>query len=319
MMKVCYHLLPSVHSVADESGLSNLTYAWMVQQLGPYLAFEPWTWGKDGIAGYQERVMREEQMYNAMKSGMTADEKKEYAGLVREGTLETVESAAADWGSWIWQKAKNTVGASKSVKMVPVPEQYIQPPDPSLMGKDPVKLEWGISQYADSYTAMYRLISAPVNRAPGESNDRSREDGPPLLKLGATNEYIHPSVWWRYKVMKDAKGNALYASKSLNGFKRLQEPTYGSYGYWKDSTKVWIPEWFMRPSSDYLASMGNQKDGGADNDEDWEHAEWTYVNNVEGKKDLMHNLADFYVAAQGAKDKMTKDGKVFPWQIQCSV
>ena len=281
-------------------GLANVTFAWMVQQLGPYLAFEDWTWGSKGIAGYQQRVSDEEWRYGSMK---------------KPSTVEKVESTVAGWGHWIFEQGKKVV--SGEVKMVPVSEQKIKDP-PKTAGKGGKPIRWAISEYQDSYTRMYQAISDPVDRTPGECTDRSTEKRTPLKELGRTNEYIHPAVWWRVKNMRGEKGDKKYLASPLKDFERGQDPTYGSWGYLKKSTAVWIPEWFMKPTELYMAGRENRKPEG--HDEEWEHAEWTYTDGTYAdaivvKKELLDSLAQFYLDGQAAEKKMTAMGKVFPFEV----
>lgn len=316
MPKVCLHF-PNTPSFLIFSGLSNVAFAWMVQQLGPHLAFEPWTWGDLGIGGYQRSVMLEERMYNSMKN-MPRQEQKEYRGLITKTATENFKDSLSDWGAWIWDGMRRSLGLYKAVKLVPVQPDKITDPQPSLVDDkgNLILPRWGVSEYQDSYTAMYRVMGAPVIRTPGESSDRSREGGLPLRELGQTNEYIHPSVWWRYQTMKNEKGDMKYVSKALLGFKRQQDLKYGSYGYWKSDTQVWVPEWFMKPSNDYLMRKGletytdKEVDGGL-----WQYAEWTYTELVDASDDLEEQLARFYVAAMDAKEEMEIDGRVFPFGV----
>lgn len=278
-----------------KSGLANVTFAWMIQQLGPYLAFEPWTW--ISIAGYQQRVIDETWRYGSMK---------------KPTTVEKVENTVSEWSHWIFEEGKKKMGLSKEVKMVPVPEQNVRDPEPKSGGKDGKPIRWAISEYQDSYTRMYQAISGAVDRTPGECTDRSTEARRPLKELGRTNEYIHPSVWWRVKTMEGEKGGKQYNPSSLRDFERRQHDRYGSWGYKKGG--LWIPEWFMKPTKDYMSRYAGGYGDGKD-DEQWEHAEWTYTDNVDGTEELQKELAKFYLDAQEAEKKMKKDGREFPFGI----
>lgn len=292
----------------------------MVQQLGPFLAFEPWTWGQQGIAGYQQRVIKEEQLYDSMKEHMTREEEQEYGELIQKSYVEKLEDTVTDTWHALWQSGKKVLG-SKEIQMVPVPKENIRDPDHNslvdLKGK-PIVVRWAVSEIQDSYSAMYRAMSNPVDRTPGECSDRSREGGKPLKELGRTNEYIHPAVWWRYKTLKNEAGDMKYDSQAIRpkgkpGFTRQQDPKYGSWGYLKGN--LWIPEWFVKPTNSYLGSNGYGQFEDADGDEPWEHAEWTYLDNVADKDELLGNLAQFYVEAQTAQKKMKADKKEFPFEV----
>lgn len=301
------------------TGLSNITFAWMVQQLGPFLAFEPWTWGELGIAGYQRRVIKEEQLYHNMKQYMTREEEKEYGELVQKNGFEHVEDAFSDLWHLIRQSGRNGLGL-EGPEMVPIPEKNIRNPDLSsdvgLDGK-PITVQWAASQISDSYTWGFKVVNEPETRTPGECSDRSREDGKPLRDLGQTNEYIHPAVWWRNKKLENEAEALRYYPEAIQpvdrpGFTRQQDPKYGSWGYLKGN--IWIPEWFVKPTNSYLSSKGLDRIDTA-GDEAWEHAEWTYLDNVADRDELQKELAQFYIDARGARDKMKADKKEFPFEV----
>lgn len=293
----------------------------MVQQLGPFLAFEPWTWGKLGIAGYQKRVIKEEQLYDSIKRHMTREEEKQYGELVQKNGLEHIEDTFIDLWHSVRQFGSKALG-SKETEMVPVPEENIRDPDlDSKVGLDgkPIIVQWAASKMEDSYTGVYVAMSPPKYRTPGECSDRSREGGKPLHELGRTNEYIHPAVWWRYQKLKNEAEGIRYSSKAIrpdgkHGFTRQQDPKYGAWGYLKGD--LWIPEWFVKPTKSYLNSnVHNGVEDVGDAGDEWEHAEWTYLDNVADKEELQKDLAGFYARAQAAQDKMKADKKEFPFEV----
>lgn len=271
----------------------------MVQQLGPYLTFEPWTWGWDGIAGYQHRIMEEEKLY-----GDSHEHK-------RSNSAEKLEQAVSNLGHWIWEIGKQTLGLSKQVKMVPVNPDMIRLPQEPKDNKD---INWGVGKYTDSYTLIYRVLSAPVNRTPGACMDRSKEGGELLRNLGETNEYIHPAVWRRYETKDPDTKKPIYKSDALHGFERIQDPKYGSRGWYNEKEKLWIPEWFIKPTDAYLVESG-LKHGEWTVHTEWEHAEWEYTENVHDSDDLQKHIARFYVDAMEAQKKMEADGKKFPFEV----
>lgn len=283
----------------------------MVQQLGPYLAFEDWTWKE--IQNYQRRVMKEEALYHDMKANMTEEEEQEFGSLVERSRVEKVEN-------WIvkrlgrGRKSVETIADEKHVKVVPVNPAHVKdPPEFKLNGK----ILWACQEIIDSYTAIYKAMGGPHNRAPGECGDLSRVDfaDTPLSEFGNTNEFIHPAVWWRYKIMYNVPGKENYNSKALVGFKRVQDETHGSWGYYKESTKIWIPEWFMKSPNTYLAANKGHDFTDLDGDEDWEHAEWLYTDAVEDSHEIQSELVKVYIDARKAMKSMAAENKVFPWDI----
>lgn len=228
----------------------------------------------------------------------------------RSSSVEKLENGINRVGSWIWEAGEQALGVAK-VKMVPVLPEYIRLPKPI---QDIIDIKWGVGTYKDNYDLKYKILSDKKERTPGECVDRSREDGVQLCHLGATNEYIHPSVWRRYEYMIDPDTKKkLYKSEALNGFVRTKDPKYGSYG-WKKGN-LWIPEWFMKPTQTYLMEAGYDV-GECKPHEEWENAEWAYTENVSDCTDLQPHIAKFYMAAMEAAEKMKADGKVFPFDIK---
>jgi hypothetical protein len=212
-------------------GLANITFAWMVDQVRPYLAFEEFT--NASVANYLQRMVE------------TGDEqalrKKEEPPSGVVGKLSGAVS------SWFNSNDQKTLSQEKLVRT------YCFSPSVVPTNKP---LHWTLFRTQDSYSLMYQAISAPEIRKPGAGDDRSTESRMALSKLGRTNEYIHPSVKWRVdqsKEMEVKKGEPKteqpdtnhkdfrYEPESLAGFEHKRRD--GIYGWENKSSNVFIPEW----------------------------------------------------------------------------
>lgn len=279
----------------------------MVQQLVPYLTFERWTFDVE-IPEYPMRVMQENVLYESMKKDMTPEEQKEYNQHIKYNMVESIEHTLHQ----IMESGKKILDLQKHIEMVPI-KNVTNPDTGSFLDKDGhlIVPQWGISKIEDSYTLMYYVMKSEY-RSPGESTDRSRENGALLVNLGRTNEYVHPSVWWRNTQVK-------YHPKSLEGFERVQDPTYGSWGYYKKSTEVWIPEWFILPSDLYLGSSAiegaKNAISGLPDQQRWQVTEWAYTDNFGDTDELQKWLVRTYIQSLQARKKMTDAGKKFPFEM----
>lgn len=300
-------------------GLANIAFAWMVQMVGPFLAFPPHIL-EETIPSYQSTIMVENRMYECMKKEMTLEQQKQYEGLIDKSTVESLEATAYDWGSWIVASGKKALGLAKKVEMVPVPADKIK------LSESEISEKWSIPEVEDSFTAMYNVMKSQY-RSPGEMKDRSREDGELLKALGDTHEYIHSSVWGRIQLLEKSKGKKSgqmdskqkeYKPKALEGFVRQQDPTFKSWGYWKDSTKTWIPEWFIIPSNESLEEFDLPEAKGMISDEGkhaWQQVKWMATKNLSGTDKIKKDLVKVYIEATKAKKKMEAAGKEFPFKV----
>jgi len=238
----------------------------MIQMLGPYLTFEKTTW--DDMSTYTRRIVEEEWRFDSIPK------------------TEGLAAKAVNTGSWLAHAALGSLGLEKEVKLVPLPTAMIQQPSRSAsIRADGKKFRWGISEYQDSYTRMYRALGASVDRIPGECLDRSTEKRTPLLKLGATNEYIHPSVEWRRYNLDFEKDSAKkYHPNSLKDYERKTDET-GATGYRHKKTRMWIAEWYIKPPT-----SDSRKD------DVWKTAEWELTKNVEDREALHKFLSDIHKA-----------------------
>lgn len=200
--------------------LSNLTYAWMVDKCAPYLAFQDWTF-TDDIPNQAARVTDEYNDY--VRELITSP------SILHQATIK-LERAETN----LEQKFRETFGLN------PVSPHAQRATDPHATAQ---ARHWAQSEPYDSLSLFYRALHRPVHRTPGECNDMSVTTCPPLKTLGETNEWIHPSVFYR---MADSKSNPmsafLYQCPVLDGFVRKKNHQ-GIWGYAKGD--VWLPQGYF--------------------------------------------------------------------------
>ena len=211
-------------------GLANITFAWMVEQCRPYLAFDQFT--NATLANYLQRVVEDdtEQSLRTKEAPST--------GMVGKAVATITEdlNATTKWLGSFFSSPSNGKATSK--------EKMVRTYCFSASVVPPVIPEhWTLFRNQDSYSLMYKFISHPETRTPGVCDDRSTELHTPLKDLGDTNEWMHPSVRWRQEQSANHKDEKLrYSSEPLNAFTYGQKD--GAWG-WKHKTKdnVWISEW----------------------------------------------------------------------------
>ena len=204
------------------TGLANITFAWMVEQCRPYLAFDDFT--NATLANYLQRMREHDIIQKARR--------KENPGMMGKAVTTISET-----GKWLGSFFSSNENAAPQEKMV---RSYCYSAD-----KVPTyhPAHWTLFRAQDSYSSMYKAISSPQDRTPGTCDDRSTELHTPLNKLGETREWMHPSVRWRQEKSANNEDEMLrYSSEPLAALTYDQKD--GVWG-WKRETKdkVWIPEW----------------------------------------------------------------------------
>ncbi|KAF3000702.1 hypothetical protein E8E13_002538 [Curvularia kusanoi] len=217
-------------SETDFEGLANITFAWMIEQCRPYLAFDEFT--NASLANYLSRMVEdatEQELRNGPPKSMV------------NKTVATITDPIYATASWLssWVSAPPPPPKEKLVRTYCVSAEYCPKEKPE---------HWTLFRKQDSYTRMYKFISSPADRTPGACDDRSTETHTPLYKLGKTNEWMHPSVWWRREKSQQSHidENYKYKSAPLLALKygKEKEGVYGWSRYdAKEDIDVWIPEW----------------------------------------------------------------------------
>ncbi|KAH4171136.1 hypothetical protein HBI24_165720 [Parastagonospora nodorum] len=214
----------------DFEGLANITFAWMVEQCRPYLTFNDFT--NATLANYLQRMIAvdAEQSLRAKEAAPT--------GMVGSTVAAITEdlNATKKWLGSFFSSNDKATPKEKMVRTYCFSASVVPPVKPD---------HWTLFRNQDSYSLMYKAISHPETRTPGNCNDQSTEDHTPLSKLGETREWMHPSVKWRQaKSTGHADKELQYNSEPLKAL--AYDRKDGVWG-WKQSADskvpVWIPEW----------------------------------------------------------------------------
>jgi hypothetical protein len=212
--------------------LANITFAWMVEMCKPYLAFEDFT--NATITRYVSDIMADIDEQTKGKWQDTPSMANKAIEAVTGPVSEAVGSASRWVGSWFTGASDNAASREKLVRSYCFSAIKNPPHHPA---------HWALFRPRDSYTLMYKAMSAPATRTPGECDDRSHEPYRLLADLGQTNEYIHPSVQWRLEQSRiNDEDGYRYKSEALKGFVYTQEN--GVAGWSKG--KIWIQEWAIK-------------------------------------------------------------------------
>lgn len=220
------------------TGLANITFAWMVEQCRPYLAFEEFT--NATLANYLQRMIADDAEQSLRTNEVPS------TGMVGKTVAAITEdlNATTKWLGSFFSSPSNEKATPK--------EKMVRTYCFSASEVPPVRPDhWTLFRNQDSYSLMYKFISNPEIRTPGVCDDRSTELHTPLQELGETREWMHPSVRWRQEKSKGHKDKELqYNSAPLAALTYTQKD--GVWG-WEHNTKyntkhntnekVWIPEW----------------------------------------------------------------------------
>ena len=229
-------------ATTDFEGLANITFAWMVELCKPYLAFEDFT--NATITRYVTDIMADidEQTKGTWQKAPSTVDKA--IGAVTGAVSGAVGSAGKWVSSWFVSPpppAKEKLVRSYCFRAIENP-----PHQPA---------HWALFRPQDSYTLMYKAMSAPATRKPRECDDRSHEPYRLLAGLGETNEFIHPSVKWRLEQSRiNDEAEYRYESKALEGFDYTQKD---GVAYWHNKQSgIWIQEWAIKGALQEEDPMG---------------------------------------------------------------
>ncbi|KAI1848423.1 hypothetical protein JX265_008795 [Neoarthrinium moseri] len=183
----------------DFEQLALITFAWMCEQVAPYLQLDT---DLDTLA--RGAV---EDRYSLMRPALDA---------MAKADKDALGSPLSSKGLGLLEKA-----GLKKAQVKGISKEVIN--------------GWATGPIVDSYAGLMAFAGS-VPRTPG----RYAEDKSGKVKLGQTNEYIHPSVEYRKRSRTD------YRPKPLEGFTRSARQS-GSKGYDWTSSTVTIPEYVIKP------------------------------------------------------------------------
>jgi hypothetical protein len=244
----------------------------MVEQCRPYLAFDQYT--NDTLARYLQRMIEDDAEQSLRQ------EEAPNTGIVGQTVATITEdlSATKKWLGSFFSSSSDEKAKPKE-KMV---RTYCF--SPSVV--PPYKPDhWTLFRTQDSYGLLYKFISGSEVRRPGQCDDRSTESHKALRDLGETNEWMHPSVYWRIEKSKDHDQKELqYKPIPMDAFNYTQKD--GIHGWWhKEKKDVWIPEWPI------MAALKDEDESTTD-----ENAEMALVNACLDKKEVRDFLREHAIA-----------------------
>ncbi|KAI0168356.1 hypothetical protein BJ166DRAFT_254937 [Pestalotiopsis sp. NC0098] len=197
----------------DFEQIALVSFAWMCEQIAPYLQLR----GGDLLT-------------------LATDTVEDRVNLIRPA-LASVARGDKDYGShWIWSKAWAALDYTK-----------IHTAQLKKVANDAVN-GWATGPIVDSFTGAMRAAGSE-HRTPGRYHGQDTT-GKKAVKLGPTNEMIHPSVGYRKE-----KQRQHYDPPALKGFNRKQS---GSEGFiWTDGNTT-IPEYVIKPTDVFSRHVAKQ-------------------------------------------------------------
>ncbi|TGO19965.1 hypothetical protein BPAE_0327g00080 [Botrytis paeoniae] len=168
--------------------MSNITLAWMLDQIEKYVSIDRETIKEDGYdrQGKFARLNNERQVH--------LDREKERE---KEG-----------WGQWIWRNGK---WAASKVAHPLTEEKNIH--------YEERRHAWGVGDLNDSFTTMYKA-NGSKSRTPGRYALDKKGN-----KLGETHEYIHPTTGFRVQ-QQDKKAEEARKQKDHRDHKNWEKLRY---------------------------------------------------------------------------------------------
>ncbi|KAJ8058797.1 hypothetical protein OCU04_011785 [Sclerotinia nivalis] len=150
--------------------MSNITFAWMLDQIKKYVSINEATIKADG----EDRQKHFEELNKQRKFHVDREEARKKEG----------------WGKWIWRKGEWV--ASKVAH--PLTYEKTHHDEERVYG-------WGTGDFSDSFTVMYKANGSKP-RTPGRYGLDTNG-----IKVGETHEYIHPTTGFRVEYL-DKKAEA---------------------------------------------------------------------------------------------------------------
>lgn len=198
--------------------LSTISFAWMVDQVRPYLSIDPIKFGVEQAA----RCGLLEEVNNKLakeRDRIAADIEAYKHSTILERYTKLFKSAT--------DAVRHPIAAYNSSS-----ENEVNLREKSY--------DWGTGQIIDSYTMMYRLGNGERLRTPGES-----VQDPRLNDTGDTFEEIHPTVGYRMKMTEDAGETGKYCPAGQKHVQRRKNAE-GAWEYTFGDKS--LPEYKMLPA-----------------------------------------------------------------------
>ncbi|EON66193.1 hypothetical protein W97_05586 [Coniosporium apollinis CBS 100218] len=196
---------------SDFEQIANITFAWMVEQVRPHLAFD-----EDSFVA----AIKEQQHTLEALHGEDRPWPKSWTGKLYAAT------------GTVWSKI---AGSGEQARVIAEPG-------------------WATGPIIDSYDEASRVVKSGGMqwRSPGETivpKSATSDEVVRTNKLGLTDEWIHPCVFYRKEQLKNS--SAPYEPPALRGWTRYEcENRIEGWEWRKDGVKDLLKEYRVMPHSD---------------------------------------------------------------------
>jgi hypothetical protein len=252
--------------------MSNITFSWMLDQISKYVSVDEMVLIVDDRA---KQAHSEELASDLRKHDLKAAEDKKKAA---EGT----------WGQW----ANHTLAsAASSLSHSLAPTKKAE--------TDSYDMGWGTGIIIDSYTTMFHLNGSKP-RTPGCYAKDSEPD-----TSGSSNEEIHPTVGYRYKMYKKLASTVnpkLLYQPAGGKIERNWNPKAGRWEYQFPEGKP-LPEYKIKQNGFERLAM---TDGGRRRDSDSKYKGRETSGKYIRRLDIQNGLAvnnDYPLSDEGSADE----------------
>ncbi|KAH7140174.1 hypothetical protein B0J13DRAFT_477188 [Dactylonectria estremocensis] len=207
----------TLENKGDLEETSNITFAWMLDQISTHLAID-------------ERVIRRESRARQDHINELNKEEQKYRERVAK---EDAEAAKLSFVQWAGRALVSTATSAASVAMHPLTKTKA----PNKQRRD---FGWGTGTIIDSFGLLSNLNGSKVRTPGGYTTAASPGD---------TNEQIHPCVGYRHDAFKDEKKELQYHPAGLEEgkYQRRQKKQVGGGWEYVLGDAV-VPEYRMRPN-----------------------------------------------------------------------
>ncbi|KAH8658126.1 hypothetical protein BX600DRAFT_63428 [Xylariales sp. PMI_506] len=229
----------TLKNLGDLEEMSNITFAWMLDRIRPFLALRETVF-------YQDTRERQDHI----------DALNEATRLYSEAIQAKKDATAKEsWAQW----TRRSVAAAASAALHPF-AAHAADASPNLQRRD---YGWGTGTIIDSYNLFFKVVNGSERRTPGKyfpaassSGDALGDIGPEdeveaeYVKHARTHEYIHPTVGFRERMLAGEKEELRYRPNGLPEDKFVRRTrSRGGFEYNVDGAV--LPEWRIEPDRSF--------------------------------------------------------------------
>ncbi|KAH8656906.1 hypothetical protein BGZ61DRAFT_540724 [Ilyonectria robusta] len=198
----------------DLEETSNITFAWMLDQISPYIAID------------EQTIRKESEARQKHINDLNKEEKKYREKLAKEDE----EAAKLSWAQWAGRALVHTASAAANTAMHPLTKSK----KPNTLRRD---FGWGTGTIIDSY-GMLSGLNGSKFRTPGGYTTAAAP--------GETNEQVHPTVGYRHSMFEKLKPELQYHPAGLKDSEFNRQKTEVGWEYVLGKTT--LPEYKMKPN-----------------------------------------------------------------------